>query len=286
VRGGADRAAASPLLALAQSQAFVESPHQDAAEAAISKVFSELSLLDTAQPGKPGEADRRTAAQNYWRLGNAYSDIGMHALSASAFEQALALAPGTAEFKYDLAIEQADADQMAEGERTLKEALAQSPDYAQGLDLAAFYYWTRGDAAQALTWSQRFFALPADADSRAYTALILLLAAQATGADAAAALQAIEYTAPDREWPQPIIEFLIGTIDEAALAQAAAADPAQLQERLCEALYYTAAQRELRGDVDGARHYYFATLDTRVVAFREHRGAELALSRLSQRAAH
>jgi lipoprotein NlpI len=83
---------------------------------------------------------------------------------------------------------------------------------------------------------------------------------------------------PGEGWPQPVLQFMRGEIDEAGLIEPIRDGDSDsntqantsTDERLCEALYYVGEEYWARGKPDVARDYFAALVNIKVLYFLEH----------------
>jgi len=86
----------------------------------------------------------------------------------------------------------------------------------------------------------------------AYAALWLHLARSRSGKSAPDELRRNAEALDHAKWPWPLVAAYLGTPDVASVQAAAAQDPAEAQDRKCEAALYLGEDALLRGSVSAA----------------------------------
>jgi tetratricopeptide (TPR) repeat protein len=275
------RAGADAVLRHAATQNYTDPPNADRVRRELAQHLETLGLLDVEQPGKAGLADLREATQVLWRMGAAYSQLGQHSQSLRVYEQILQVLPDADFVQYDRAVELFALGEHATAAEAYARALRGDPDNAFGVRSAGFFALARRDYAVAEERFARAMRLSTQPDDRAYAALGVVLAAQAQGKAADAALRALNGQSTTTRWPGPLLAFLLGRASGAAVVRALQDAPADQQGNLCEALYYIGYALESRGDRAGAAAHYHAVKATQVSGFFEYSGAAEGLRRLA-----
>ena len=270
------------LLESAERHAAAGSPHADEAQDQILSAYARMSLLDTEQAGKAGDADQEALADALWSLGNGYSMLGAHVLAAQAFQEAANRSRRKPWYRYDYAIELAAGGYASPARQAFDEASAAAPEHVEGVAQAAFYALVEGDAPRSIALHERVLELDLDEDRRAYPLIVRLLATRMAGLPMREAAKAVDHAGALDAWPGPVAQYLLGRERLKHVEIAATADRSMRQQQLCEALFYVGFRFELDGKRELAIRHYRAAIATQVVAYREHLAAQIRLQRLGQ----
>ena len=263
---------APTLLSLAQAQDYKESPHADVARERRVTARQEITArIAATRPDDPKLADL------YDELGSAESMLDNHAGSIAAYREALRVKPSAKGYLFDIAIEQYSMGDNAGADATFAEVLRVPHDPGKA-HVAAFYFLATGRYARVIEIAEREMGPSTRERVDADYALYGTIAQHALGGDAKAWLANRGWSAEGQPWPAPVVEHLRGGITEAQLVDAMRAAP-QLQQKLCEALFYVGLDLEARGQAGLARRYYEATVATHVNAFLEYQGAARKLEK-------
>ena len=109
----------------------------------------------------------------------------------------------------------------------------------------------------------------------------LYLAAKKANMDALETMRQNGYV-EQSDWPGPIGSYLAGTTSEEALLAAAraASSPADAAPRLCEAWFFIAQNKLLRGDSERAQRAFQDAIDTKIEPYIEYRYSRIELERI------
>ena len=113
--------------------------------------------------------------------------------------------------------------------------------------------------------------------SNRYDSIWLYFSRARRGVDARDVLEEAAAKLPGDEWPAPVIQYLLGKIDRAALMAAAAQDEKQRKARECEARFYVAQRLIVEGRRDDARPLLQEARDQCPSGFSEQLGAAIQL---------
>lgn len=82
-------------------------------------------------------------------------------------------------------------------------------------------------------------------------------------------------------WPAQVIPYLLGTLSEEKLIEAASRDDAESRLRLCEAYFFMGQKAKSENRVNDARRWFGKSLDTRAIMYREFSYSEQEINRLA-----
>lgn len=274
-------AAEHPLLAMAEAQHYLYPlgtlQHQEEVIAEMA-MLSMLSRKTDADGKCSSEACMRDRRDIYGETALAYSRLGMKLLALRFFRALESDVPDDPEGPYDVA---AELDSLHQPEAAAKE-LARALELSAGKDKkieegAARFYLLNNQLDLARTHFEHCILLEKEADLSQYCAIGLALTRMHGGYDSL--LLPITTAAA---WPGPLLTFIRGKGDEAALtAEVAQADTADTRrQRLCEALYYVGEWRLQRGEQELALRYFRASVSMRVESYWETHAAMLRIEQL------
>jgi lipoprotein NlpI len=183
---------------------------------------------------------------------------GAYELALKDYEQAVQLDPGAPEALFRLGIVRFFVAQYPQAAGDIDRALSMSGDDTLML--------SNGGAA--------------DSDLK-YHPIWRYLAHPRAGGDARPGLRSAAARIGVRGWPFPVIQFLDGDIDEAALLSAAAgSDPATQRAQTCEASAYLGEDRLMQHDRTAAAQWFRRARQLCAPAFTERALAGAELQRL------
>lgn len=228
-----------------------------------------------------GRLSTRLRAEALIERGIQFDNMGLPESGAADFDEALRLAPDEARMFRAAAFNAFLLDRDVLARERLETALKLAPSETAHLRLSSLlnfssrqYPKAKQDLLEALKNSPM--------RERGYSALWLYLAARHIGEDGAAAVK--EYASVDlaKEWPYPVLQFLMGTVDyDHALA--AAKDGTKDPSRLCELYFYAGQKYLLDGENGKALEFFQKSLDTGVVEFTEYTMSKRSLQALGAR---
>lgn len=262
-------AAASPLLAMAESRHYLEPLGHARHEAAIFAAQAMLaSYAERAEAGLCTDAaceDGRIATTR--EFGLAYSRLGLHRLALAIYQAILEQRADESTSYVDVAAEQMLLGRTEDAARSYAKALqlAKGTD-SSVLEYAAMFALLTGDTATARERFEACVRLGKPAGTVQYCAIGLAATKTRGGNDSLLAT-----VTPTSAWPGALLAHLRGQIDEAELARqiALVADTDTQREQLSEAVYYVGERHLARGDRALALRCFRANQALRVESFFE-----------------
>jgi lipoprotein NlpI len=116
---------------------------------------------------------------------------------------------------------------------------------------------------------------------------IILLELARSRLSAAAGGASASYSDGDlpSEWPRPLVDHVLGRLDEDELIDHARSDRQNpsAAERLCEAYFYLGQRKLVEGDTQAAAKLFRKAMDQGITEYFEHAAARLELTRLDRR---
>ena len=228
---------------------------------------------DDSQPddGAEGSKDKtERTSQLYHEIGNAYFGLGLRLLSAYYFSALVRAEPDNGHNQGDLAD---SLMELGEPDRALKHyelAARGAPDDAYLRLRLGDWYYVRGDWEPAAIAYRAAGNTGKDEDGVVHSWLMRYLVQVQSGASPTA-LKEEAATISYRKWPYPLLRYYLGEIDETALlADLRQGDETKEREQMCEALFYLAERHRIQNSSELARRYYAASMDTKVLEFREY----------------
>ncbi|HXF66166.1 MAG TPA: tetratricopeptide repeat protein [Burkholderiales bacterium] len=220
-------------------------------------------------------------ADAYYNRGHAWAGKGDSDRAISDYEAAIRLNPKDPAAYIGRAVELALKGDYAKAAADYGEAIARDPKSATayfGRGRVRFY---AGDHARAVSDLEQALKL----DPNAYTALWLYLARKRGGvADAEALLDADSRPHRAGGWPAAVVVFYLGRTDlDSVMAASADSDPKRQAEQRCEAHFYLAHWRLLRGERERAAPLLEEARSRCPKEFFEYEGAIAELRRLERR---
>lgn len=207
--------------------------------------------------------------------------LGRHEDARRDFDEALKLAPESAEALNASATNAQTRREFAAAREAATRALAQRPGDVQALHTRATSAYLTGDLAAARADWQSVLEQPA-AVRRGFPLLLLGMTLRRSGEDPAALLARYPRDQWPTDWPRALLEFAqapreglsaaVDTLLKAARAERSA------PEALCEAYYYIAERYAIEGDRERARDYWKLSVDTGVVEYVEHAASATRLA--------
>jgi lipoprotein NlpI/transglutaminase-like putative cysteine protease len=211
--------------------------------------------------------------------GKAYDSLGRTDDARKDFIAALALAPDSADVLTAAGLNALARDDVRTALRHANKVLEAQPEHREARRVRAQARFASRDYKLA---RPDFEALAADfgyAD-RAYALVYLSLTLQGAGGDARQALASVTPADFSQDWPRPLVEWAMGTIDDDALLKSADSG-SDRKRQLCEAYFYVAQRRAASKDVDGARAYLRRAREQGATEVIEHAAAGNELRRLA-----
>lgn len=274
-------AADPPLLATAQAQHYLyplgtlQRQEELLAEMAMLSLLSRKFDADGRCTSDACVKDRRDI---YAETALAYSRLGMKLLALRFFRAVESDAPNDAEAHYDVAAELDSLHQTEGAEKEFGRALELSSGKDQKIEEgAARFYLLNNRLDLARAHFEHCILLQGEADLSQYCAIGLALTRMHGGNDSLLLPITTATT-----WPGPLLTFVRGKGDEAALAaEIARTENADTRrQHLCEALYYVGEWQLQRGEAMLALRYFRASVSMRVESFWETRAAMLRIEQL------
>jgi lipoprotein NlpI len=263
--------AATPLLALAESKHYLRAADDLRHQGAVLASYSMLDAL-YQRYGENGACESGPCKQRLVEilreLGLGYSQLDMHLLSLNYYQAVLHLADDQPTSHADVGSELMLLGRLDEAGAEFAKAVAM----ADGKDgeveyYAGSYHLVADRPAKAREQFVACAKIP-DGPPRQlqYCALGLALT-KLRGSDGDDTPQ----VAASDEWPGPVLRYLRGESDEAALTHAieTTEEAAQRRERLSEALYYAGESYLYHDDKPTALRYFRANTALKVEGFLE-----------------
>lgn len=254
----AARPQASPLLEAASGLFYLDPSKRERSQTDVLGSFVLLGALTDKYDRSGGCQSpecKRDFADALRTLGLAYSRLGLHRLSLRYYEMALANDADSAQSHADVAAEQLALGRDDAALESTAGALQRASDDAEIEHQAANVYLLTDRPQDAVRHAEACLRLTARSRLAQYCATTLAVAKLRGGSDSLL-LPLIEA----KGWPGPLLLFVRGEIDEAALTRliALATDPADRRERLSEALYYAGEVAFARNRPELALRYFRA----------------------------
>lgn len=260
----AAQAAGGPLLNLAESHYYL---HPSTATRLEAEVLAGQAMLvgmssQADDDGKCSTDACKTHLVGILRdLGEAYAQLGLHALSLRYFQSALSFDESDAKSNLDIGTELMELGRDGDAKASFAKAvsLSESKDADIELDAGNFHLITN-QPDEARAYFETCIKLDPSEKIAQYCAIGLALSKLRDGSDSLIA------AVPAEAWPGPLLGYLQGKADEAVLTKALAdgADDAEQRERLSEALYYVGEHHLQLGDKTAALRYFRANLNLKV----------------------
>jgi lipoprotein NlpI len=279
--GGAGAATSTPLLDYARTLNFDTLPGEQSDRRELARASYEI-----AQDPPPREDCARTLGARRFaglldELGAARAALGDTDGAVQAYQAALACTPRALYLHAAVAEELMHAGRYTEALASASRGLAiDRSDYRLGNILGRLYFieerWP--DAIAWLRWSTASAEGPEQA---MYWECFLWLAQRRAGV----ARPQLSGRALTDSWPRPVLETMAGKLSEEGLLAEVRQEPSAHRRReiLVEALYYIGEMRLADADVDGARRYFAAAVNLKVLYFVEHHMALAELAKLRNR---
>ncbi|HTT02397.1 MAG TPA: tetratricopeptide repeat protein [Steroidobacteraceae bacterium] len=276
--GGAVASTSTPLLDYARTLSFDTLPGEQSDRRELARATYAI-----AHDPPPSEDCARTLGARRFaglldELGAARAALGDPEGAVQAYQAALACSPRTLYLHAALAEELMHAGRYTEALATASRGLAiDRNDYRLGNIIARLYFieerWS--DAIAWLRWS----AAAAPGPEPAMYWECFLWVAQRRAGTARPQLTGRMLT---DSWPRPVLETLQGKLAEDGLLEEVRKEPSAHRRReiLVEALYYVGELRLADADTDGARRYFAAAVNLKVLYFVEHHMALAELAKL------
>lgn len=274
-----------PLLELARELAHTRKPGlrtYDAPELRPSE-----HALEQAQPPDDAECAGSLGAPVFAGLHNDVAQArkaqGDFHGAVMALRRALACTPRNAWLMGSLANALFDARDVPAAREAIQQAIAIHPRSVFLARIAAKVDFIQERWADAVSRFRFVAASEPDRTRASYAQLMYWLAQMRAG------VARPEYVArrPADDWPKPLLLYLQDQYTESELVVAVRQgedEEVDVDERLCEALYYVGEAHLARGDRELARRYFAAVVNIRVIDYIEHGLALAEIAKLSQRA--
>lgn len=269
------------LLAMAEAQHYLYPlgtlQHQEEVIAGMA-MLSLLSHKADADGKCTSEACLKDRQDIYGETAMAYSRLGMKLLALRFFRAVESDAPDDPEGHYDVAAELESIHQPEAAEKEFARALELSGGKDKKIEEgAARFYLLNSQLDLARTHFEHCILLEKEADLSQYCAIGLALTKMHGGYDS----MLLPMTAATT-WPGPLLTFIRGKSDEAALAAeiAQTVNADSRRQHLCEALYYVGERQLQRGEPELALRYFRASVSMRVESFWETHAAMLRIEQL------
>jgi tetratricopeptide (TPR) repeat protein len=271
-------ASGTPLLDYASALRFDVPPRADAYQRQLTRVAHEIERY----PPPPNDCARTLGARRFAaqleELGSTRDALGDSGGALEAFRKALDCMPRSAELHASLAEELLHERRYVDARAAVRRGQEVAhDDFRLGTVQARLDFleerWS--DAVGSLRWTTT---ATRDNEQALYWECLLWLAQRREGV---AHPQLVERSLA-RTWPKPVLETLEDTLTESQLLAAvqSESDAGRRREILTEALYYIGENRFANGDRDGARRYFAATVNLKVLYFIEHHMALAELAKM------
>ena len=231
-----------------------------------------------------GRLQGRVLAEVYRYRGIAYSHLKQNERAAEDLSKAIELDPFSPQYYEDRAIAYLKLREFSRAQTDLAMALGldrkRPTAYREEGRLASY----QGEYARAA----RSFALAMENDHGMgvlYAAIWLHIAVTRGALDAPSPLPPYAGALPPTQWPAPVVQMLIGTIQpDQAIALADALDPDTYQAQKCEAYFYAGEHYLAQQNKEAGEAAFQAAVATGVTDFLEYDWAlrELELMRAAQ----
>lgn len=215
-------------------------------------------------------------AQARVRLGQALDHSGSPDPARAEFERALQLAPELTEAQLGSAMNALMRRDLGAAEGFAAQVLQKDPRNTEGLRMRGMARYF----AQRLPEARQDFTAWLDDDAarrHGYALLWTALAMKHSAQDPAGLAGAAADDRLPRDWPRPIVDFMLGRLDADALLQKARAE-SNPKETLSEAYFYLGEWQLAQGRKDLARKAWQQSVDQGVVEFVEDAAARLRLA--------
>lgn len=227
---------------------------------------------------KGGRLSPMLQAQALRERGINYDSLGRLDEARADFEASLRLAPDVPESLASAAVNAMARGDQARAVLLSSQVLKQRPADAAARDTRARAYYLMHHYAAA---RDDFEELLRDAAQvrRGYPLIMLALSASGAGGDGKQVLQPYLNGELPNEWPRPMIDWMGGRLDDAAVLSAARAGE-HVGENLCEAYFYMGERHLANGDAVLARDYFQKAQAQGITEYFEHFASGLELLRM------
>jgi lipoprotein NlpI len=267
----------TPLLDYAADQHFPADSNDAALHRRLAGVSHEINRYQPPESDCAHTLGARRFATLFDDLGSVQSELGHFAQASEAYEKALACTPRAPFLRAELATEMLHLGRYEEARAAIQRAVpAGRGDYRSDTILAQLDFiqerWN-----DAIAHLRNAVVEAPDDEQATYWQCFLWLAQKRSGVRQ----PTLGARKPAQDWPEPILEFLQGSITEQALLDAVRNEESDQRRReiLSEALFYSGERWLQEGRIEEGRRYLEGTVRLKVVSFVEH---HVALAELAK----
>lgn len=220
-------------------------------------------------------------AETLRRRGIALDNLGLPQQAKADFDEALKLAPNVPENLEDAAVNAFQLGQDATAAEYANKALSLNPASTTARGTLAFLAYYEKNYAEAKRHLLERLKRREQVDE-GYATIWLFLTTRRNNEDAMAAVK--PYMPSDKTaWPQPILQYLMGSSTWEQALNIARENPKD-PSRLCELYFYAGEKALIEGRTPEARELFNKSLDTGVVEFDEYQMSKRSLKQLAETA--
>jgi lipoprotein NlpI len=271
-------AGGTPLLDYASTLHFDVPPRADAYQRQLVRVMHDIERYPPPASDCARTLGARRFAAQLEELGSTRDALGDSAGALEAFSRALDCLPRAGELHASLAEELLHERRYAEARAAVRRGQEVAPEDFRLATVRARLDFVEEHWSDAVAALHSATIAARDNEQAIYWECFLWLAQRRLGT---AHPVLVERTLA-QSWPKPVLETLEDSISESQLLEAVQSESnaGRRREILTEALYYVGENRLASGDRDGARHYFAATVNLKVLYFIEHHMALAELAKM------